>query len=171
MSLSVSALRCTLAWNAVQNTMWVGSRQIEKNMRQCNKHNRPALHNDRTCLSTSTESATQVRHAKLQARFSGNDTSGKELQLGHVYVLAAVDARTAEARGIDLQQADRAVPSGKWVLNPAPPKFQVNKVVSSAPSESTCRQGCPSYQLSECAVSRCSVGSCLLGSGGLTKPP
>ena len=33
----------------------------------------------------------QVRHAKLQARFSGNDESGKGLQqLEHVYVLAAM---------------------------------------------------------------------------------
>jgi len=30
MSLSVSALRCTLSWNAVHNTMWVGSNQFEK---------------------------------------------------------------------------------------------------------------------------------------------
>ena len=41
-------------------------------------------------------------------------------------VLAAIDARTAEARCIDLQQAERAVPSGKWVLSLAPPRFQVN---------------------------------------------
>jgi hypothetical protein len=40
-------------------------------------------------------------------------------------VLAVIDARTAEARGIDLQQAERAMPSGKWVLSPAPPKFFV----------------------------------------------
>ena len=33
----------------------------------------------------------QVRHAKLQARFSGNDESGKGLQqLEHVYVLAVM---------------------------------------------------------------------------------
>ena len=68
----------------------------------------------------------QVRHAKLQARFSGNYKSGNGLQqLGHVSVLAVVYTRTAEARGVDLQQAERAVPSGKWVLSPAPPKFFV----------------------------------------------
>ena len=33
----------------------------------------------------------QVRHAKLHARFSGNDESGKGLQqLQHVYVLAVM---------------------------------------------------------------------------------
>ena len=50
-------------------------------------------------------------------------------------MLAVIDTRVAEARGVDLQQAERAVPSGKWVLSHAPPRFQVKKVVSIAPSE------------------------------------
>ena len=75
----------------MQNTMWVGNKQFEHNMGKCNKRNRPALHNDRTCPTRNTERAMQVRHAKLQARFSGNDESGKGLQqLEHVYVLVAM---------------------------------------------------------------------------------
>ena len=60
----------------------------------------------------------------MQARFTGNNQSGKGLQQGHVYVLAVIDTRTAEARGVGLQQAEGAVPSGKWVLSLAPPKFE-----------------------------------------------
>ena len=75
----------------MQNTMWVGNQQFEHNMGKCNKRNRPTLHNDRTCPTCKTERAMQVRHAKLQARFSGNDESGKGLQqLEHVYVLAVM---------------------------------------------------------------------------------
>ena len=56
---------------------------------------------------------------KVQARFSGNDQSGKGLQqLGHVYVLAVIDTRTAEARGVGLQRAEGAVPSGKVGAQP-----------------------------------------------------
>jgi hypothetical protein len=79
----------------------------------------------------------------VQARFSGNDQSGKGLQqLGHVYVLAAIDTRTAEARGVGLQRAEGAVPSGKWALSLPRPGLNPNadgctrntsiKVVSSA---------------------------------------
>ena len=61
----------------MQNTMWVGNQQFAHNMGKCSKRN--------------TERAMQVRHAKLQARFSGNDESGKGLQqLEHVYVLAVM---------------------------------------------------------------------------------
>ena len=38
MSLSVSGLRCTLSWDAVQNTMWVGNNLFDKNTRKFNKH-------------------------------------------------------------------------------------------------------------------------------------
>ena len=59
----------------MQNTTWVGNKQFEHNMGARNNRN--------------TEKTMQVRHAKLQARFSGNDESGKGLQqLEHVYVLA-----------------------------------------------------------------------------------
>ena len=72
-----------------------------------------------------TESATQFRHAKLQARFSGNDKSGKGLQqLGHVYVLAVIDTRTAEARCVDLKQAERAC--ANWAMGAEPWSAQVS---------------------------------------------
>ena len=111
MSLSVSALRCTVSGNAVQNTMWVGNKQFEHNIGKCNNRN--------------TARAMQVRHAKVQARFSGNDESGKGLQqLEHVCVLVVIDTRTAEARGVGLQRAEGAVPSGKWVLSLLRPGFE-----------------------------------------------
>ena len=66
----------------------------------------------------------------MQARFSGNDKSGEGLQqLGHVYVLVVLDQRAAKARGVGLQRAEGAVPSGKWVLSLAPPKWNVHQIV------------------------------------------
>ena len=43
---------------------------------------------------------------------------------GHDYVLAVIHTRTAEARGVGIQRAEGAVPSGKWVLSLAPPRFE-----------------------------------------------
>ena len=68
----------------------------------------------------------QVRHAKLQARFSGNDESGKGVAPVGACLRAGCDARAAEAKCVDLQRAEPAVPSDKLVLSPAPPKFFVD---------------------------------------------